>query len=274
MPEPATSDGVQIGASSPGSLIVTFAGLYLREIGGWIAVADLIKLLEVAGQSPPAVRQALVRLKSRGFLAAARQGGQAGYRLTAVGLGDLSVGDARIFRYGEAEESDGWVLAVFSVPEHARSERHQLRSQLGWLGFGTVSAGVWVAPAQLTHRARSHIQDLGLGGYVTWFTARTLEPDVGQWWDLDRLDGLYRTFLGHWESVALAGKSAGRPGAAMASYLILVDEWRQFPRIDPGLPGALLPPDWPGRRAFEVFARLRAQWSKPAERFVRAQLEI
>ena len=30
-------------AGSPGSLIVSFAGSYLRELGGWIAVADLIR---------------------------------------------------------------------------------------------------------------------------------------------------------------------------------------------------------------------------------------
>ena len=57
---------------SPGSLIVSFAGSYLREIGGWIAVADLIRCLAPVGVAEPSVRQALVRLKSRGFLAAER----------------------------------------------------------------------------------------------------------------------------------------------------------------------------------------------------------
>lgn len=50
--------------ASPGSLIITFAGLHLRRIGGWIAVADLLALLEGAGQPAASTRQALVRLKS------------------------------------------------------------------------------------------------------------------------------------------------------------------------------------------------------------------
>ena len=64
-------------AGSPGSLIVSFAGLYLRELGGWIAVADLIRCLRTAGVSESSVRQALVRLKSRDFLAAERRSGEA-----------------------------------------------------------------------------------------------------------------------------------------------------------------------------------------------------
>ncbi len=272
MPPVDQSPGVEPGPSSPGSMIVTFAGLYLRKAGGWIAVADLIKLLEVAGQSAAAVRQALVRLKSRGFLAAERQAGRAGYRLTERGLADLAVGDGRIFRYGESDESDGWVLAVFSVPEQARPERHRLRTQLAWLGFGTVSAGVWIAPATLATRAQQHIADCGLGAYVTWFSGRALRPDIDHWWDLDALGSLYRTFLRHWESAAEADDDADPDDLAMARYLTLVDEWRQFPRIDPGLPAALLPPHWPGRRAFEVFVRLQAVWSGPAERFALGQV--
>ncbi len=270
---------------SPGSLIVTFAGLYLRELGGWIAVADLIKLLVVAGQAPPAVRQALVRLKSRGFLTADRQAGRAGYRLTQDGLADLAIGDGRIFRYGEADESHGWVLAVFSVPEHNRSERHRLRTQLTWLGFGTVGPGVWVAPATLADRAQSHIRDCGLDEYVTWFTGQAMKPDVERWWDLDALTGLYEGFLDRWQPAVERRDSTGRDaaeptgpgvagltGQAMASYLSLVDSWRQFPRVDPGLPATLLPAKWPGRRAFGVFSALHARWSADAERFVRAQL--
>ena len=260
------------GVSTPGSLIVTFAGLYVREIGGWIAVADLISLLGMAGQPPAAVRQAVVRLKSRGFFTGERRDGRAGYRLTALGKADLAVGDARIFRYGEAAESDGWVLAVFSVPEDARSSRHQLRRQLAWLGFGTVSAGVWIAPATLSHHAQAHLQACGLDSYVTWFTGRPLEPEVGRWWDLGGLAAYYLDFLGKWERSSTATALVPSGERALVDYLALVDDWRQFPRIDPGLPVALLPSDWPGRRAFRLFDRLHDRWSTPASDFVRAQL--
>lgn len=256
-PEPATA--------SPGSLIVTFAGLYLRDIGGWIAVADLLALLESAGQPAAATRQALVRLKSRDFLRSERQGGRAGYRLTDAGRADLEVGDARIFRYGQAPESAGWVLAVFSVPEQARAERHRLRSRLSWLGFGSVAAGVWIAPATLADRARAQLGNQGLGDYIRWFSAEPLEAaDVGSWWDLEALRSLYSAFLQQWSTVDPPHDDA----TAFSAYLRLLDSWRRFPRIDPGLPQSLLPAGWEGRRAFDLFAACSDRWSTPASRFV------
>ena len=279
-------------AGSPSSLIVTFAGCYLRQIGGWIAVADLIHLLELVGVPAPAVRQSVLRLKSRGFLSAERRGTTAGYTLTEAGRADLEPGDRRIFRYGQADLADGWVLAVFSVPESRRNHRHQLRSQLGWLGFGTVGSGVWAAPAALTGPARELLSGSGLDGYVTWFHADALDPvDVSAWWDLAALRAQYEAFLQRWEAGAADGAMTEPPmahaavtespvddrpatepsgGDAFARYLRLVDDWRLFPRIDPGLPAELLPTDWPGPAAWQSFRDLRARWSDPGLAYLRS----
>lgn len=265
---PPTGD-LEPATASPGSLIVTFAGLYLRELGGWIAVADLVGLLAQAGQPAAATRQALVRLKSRDFLQSERQGGRAGYRLTAAGRADLAIGDARIFRYGQAPESAGWVLAVFSVPEHARAERHRLRTRLSWLGFGTVAPGVWIAPATLADRARAELETQGVARYVSWFTANPVQPaEVARWWDLAALRTLYAAFLQQWSDAAPPPDD----GASFTAYLQLVDSWRRFPRIDPGLPESLLPPDWAGRRAFALFAASSYRWRASADRFVAARV--
>lgn len=157
------------------------------------------------------------------------------------------------------------MLAVFSVPESARAERHRLRTRLSWLGFGTVAAGVWIAPETLADRARGQLEAQGLGGYVSWFAARPLRrADVDRWWDLDFLRSAYSAFLEQWSGV--------RPGAgdgpAFAAHLRLVDSWRRFPRIDPGLPESLLPPGWEGRRAFDLFAGANESWQPAASRFV------
>ena len=267
---------------TPGSLIETFAGLHLRGLGGWIAVADLIRLLAAADIGAPAVRQALVRIKSRGLLAAQTRDGTAGYLLTAAGSADLDRGDARIFRYGQADAAQGWVLAVFSVPESERAARHRLRGELTWLGFGTVAPGVWVAPAALARPARSQLRDAGLDHFVTWFAGQALDPaPVADWWDLTGLAGMYQDFLASWTgalhtSDPAAEQAAGPAavpsppgdGQSFAAHLQLVDHWRQFPRLDPGLPVASLPADWPGARAWQVFSTLHARWAGPAALFV------
>ena len=270
MPHPAASAVLPPDRpGSPGSLIVSFAGSFLRELGGWIAVADLIRCLSAVQLAEPSVRQALMRLKSRGFVDAERRAGDAGYRLTAAGLHDLRTGDRRIFRPAQATADDGWVMAVFSVPESDRHLRHRLRTALSWLGFGTVSPGVWIAPRPLAEPTRSMLTGSGLDRYVTWFGAQHLtEIDVAAWWDLDALRVQYESFLaGHRIQTAASGMPDHQ---AFARYLRLIDEWRLFPRLDPGLPESLLPPQWPARQAWEVFRTMHDTWSAAGLRHVRA----
>src|SRR5260370_16157397 len=128
-------------------LIVTVYGLYARSDGGWLSVAALIRLLSDLRVDEPAVRSAISRLKRRGILQSQRYGGAAGYQLSAEALAILREGDARIFRRGRATPADGWVLAVFSVPESERHPRHALRSELTRLALGMVAPGVWIVPA-------------------------------------------------------------------------------------------------------------------------------
>ena len=254
---------------SPGSMIVSFAGSFLRQIGGEIAVADLIRCLAGVGVGDAATRQALSRLKARGFLAPVRVGGRAGYRLTEAGLADLRSGDRRIFHRPAARADDGWVLAVFSVPESERAQRHRLRSELSWLGFGTVAAGVWAAPRPLAEPTRATLTAAGLDRYVTWFEARHLSPvDVGQWWDLPALRTAYDGFLAaHRDDLAATDLT---DEAAFARYLRVIDAWRVFPRIDPGLPAALLPRDWPAADAWATFSGLHDRWADRGLAHVRA----
>src|SRR5215510_5982161 len=140
----------------PAPLIVTIYGLYGRSIdsfdsarhtGDWLPISALVRLLAELDVDEPAVRSAISRLKRRGLLVADKRGGVAGYGLSPEAGAILDEGDARIFTPAEPRLADGWVLAVFSVPESERAQRHTLRTQLAALGFGAAAAGVWVAPA-------------------------------------------------------------------------------------------------------------------------------
>jgi len=171
-------------------LIFTVYGLYARHDGGWLSVATLIRLLADLGIDEPAVRSAISRLKRRGILQSRRHDGAAGYQLSAEALAILREGDARIFRRGRATPADGWVLAVFSVPESERHRRHVLRSELTRLGFGMVAPGVWIVPAHPQDTTAETLRRLELDAYADLFRADHLafgDPaaKVRQWWDLD-----------------------------------------------------------------------------------------
>ncbi|MGW1375779.1 PaaX family transcriptional regulator [Streptomyces sp. NPDC002446] len=256
---------------TPRSLIVTFYGAYGRgepgAAGGAAApvpVAALIRLLGVLDVDPPSVRSAVSRLKRRGLLVPGRtDSGAAAYGLSDAARQLLEDGDRRIFGRPAARLSDGWVLAVFSVPEEERHKRHLLRSRLARLGFGTAAPGVWIAPAQLYEETRHTLERLQLAPYVDLFTgahagfAPTADA-VARWWDLDAVAAQYRAFLDAQEPVLRrwSRRRTVPPEAAYHDYMLALDAWRRLPYADPGLPAPLLPEGWPGGRAAEVFGRL------------------
>ncbi|HYB88884.1 MAG TPA: PaaX family transcriptional regulator C-terminal domain-containing protein [Streptosporangiaceae bacterium] len=270
---PAGGTGVPRRAQ-PRQLIVTVYGLYSRAEGGWMSVAALISLLTDLGVDEPAVRSSISRLKRRGILRASRRAGAAGYELSGEALAILREGDRRIFRGERASLGDGWLLAVFSVPEAERQKRHVLRSQLAQLGFGTAAPGVWIAPAHLHDATASMLRRLGLDTYADLFRADhiafgDLAAKVRQWWDLDQLERLYGQFLD--AHGPLLRRRRPRPAdgrAAFAGYVRVLTDWRQLPYLDPGLPAELLPADWIGIRAADLFFTLQAQLEEAARAHV------
>jgi phenylacetic acid degradation operon negative regulatory protein len=268
-----SSTGGELLAAQPRTLIVTIYGLYARDMNGWLSIAALIRLMAELGVDEPAVRSAISRLKHRGLVEPRRRDGAAGYGLSGRGGAILAEGDRRIFGRPAASIADGWLLAVFSVPEQERARRHALRSRLAWLGFGTVAAGVWIAPAQLAAETREVLAADGLAPYVTLFSAGQLvfgdaAERVGQWWDLGRLERLYQTFIDSAEPVL-----SERPDAAaraFADYVRIVTAWRRLPFLDPGLPAELLPADWHGARAADLFDAISSRLAGPAAAHVAA----
>jgi phenylacetic acid degradation operon negative regulatory protein len=281
-------------AAQPRALIVTIYGLYARDGatseghgapasatslaaqgGGWLPVSLLVRLLAELGVDEPAVRSAISRLKRRGLLVGSRHHGIAGYGLSDSGDAILAEGDARIFAPTEPRLADGWLLAVFSVPEWERAKRHTLRTQLGVLGFGACAPGVWVAPSHRFDLTAASLQRLGLARYVDLFRAEYLAfGDIAEhardWWDLDAVRAAYREFI---TGYPMSGGATPQPvdeSQAFAAWVRALTAWRRLPYLDPGLPVELLPADWPAPAAREVFEAARRALADPAGEFVTA----
>lgn len=260
----------------PQRLIVTVFGAFLRDLGGWVAVADLVHLMAEVGVDNQAVRSSVSRLKRREFILAERRGTVAGYRLSPEANRILDAGDRRIYRLPVSEDDDRWILAVFSVPEERRRERHVLRSRLEWLGFGNVAPGVWIAPSHVEPEVREALERLGLSRYVMLFLTEmaAADPDLTEsaahWWDLESLASGYRWFVEQHEPLLRSlRRRASLPDAeAFAEYVRVVTLWRRLPFFDPRLPRPLLPDDWPGDDAVRLFHALRELLAEPAERHV------
>ncbi len=163
-------------------------------------------------------------------------------------------------------------MAVFSVPESERDRRHVLRSRLTRLGFGSTAPGVWIAPAHLAEEARHTLSRLGLSAYVDLYRAEylafsDLRTAAARWWDLGAVQAGYAEFIDLFQDTDIPSAD---DASAFAAYLRAVDAWRRMPYRDPGLPAELVPDDWRGARAADLFFALHDNLREPGLRHVRS----
>ena len=256
----------------PGSLILDVYGAYLRQLGNWAAVADLVTLVGELGVTQQAVRSAVSRMTRHGLLVNERRAGVSGYRLSPDAMPMMERGDRRIFSMrSPASLADGWVLVVFSVPETERAQRHQLRRRLTWLGFGNLANGVWIAPRRTKADLTIVLEQFALTPYAQVFDASyegfaDVAEMVAASWDLDWLSSLYAGFLRDCRPVLARWARRGARDddrRAFVDYSLLLHAWRKLPYLDPGLPSELLPRDWAGRAAADAFFGLRDRLEPP-----------
>ena len=249
------------------TVVVSFLGAIVRPIGGWMPIGGTVDLVTQLGLDAPSVRTAVFRLTRRGWLQSEVRDGIRGYALTSTALAALNAGDEIVWHARKpADLADGWCIVSFSVPESARTKRHQLRSHLMSLGFGNVGAGVWIAPARMRDAAAQAIAELELTQRCALFVGdyaggQDLTQLLAESWDLKDIDARYREFIARHSSVRASLDSGGGPAGpddarAFVTYLGLIDEWRRLPYRDPGLPPEVLPADWAAPAAGELFEQL------------------
>jgi phenylacetic acid degradation operon negative regulatory protein len=266
----------QADSAGPRAWILDIYGSFIREREGWIAVAHLLDLAETLGVSAASSRASISRMKRRNELVAETRDGRKGYTLTPLADEWLGARAERIQTRASRAPAASWLLASFSVPEHDRQGRYQIRARLHGLGFGNVTGGLMIAPSALRPEAERALTRAGLESYVTLWTARYLgfdseEAAIREAWDLPAIEAAYRTYqrliehhLTHWPET---------DQEAFIGYMVNVNAWRELPFLDPGLPRSLLPDDWPASEAEELFYSTGDRLRAAAWRYVKRVVE-
>lgn len=251
-------------------------------------VAALVSLLGDLGYDEPGVRSAISRLKSKGTLRSAPVGQVAAYELKESLQATFIEGDERIFAERVPQHYNGWVLALFSVPETQRSLRHQLRKVLSGLGFGTVAAGVWIANGRFLGQAQKRLEEQGLLQYVEFFRGDyffegSVRDQVSQWWDLGAIDEMLTEFLteygdaeeiwvnevGSDPATAFRETTPEQCRDAFRYYVPMLSQWRRVPYRDPNLPDIYMPEGWKEPQARTTFVQVHRLISPLAARHAR-----
>ena len=266
-------------------LVFTLFGEYIVPRGGSAWTSSLLHLLREFGVSERAARSTLSRMSQKGWLASRRKGRHSRYEIKPPGLRVVRGGEVRIFEPRRGEWDGRWHLVVYSVPEGKRGLRARLRTRLGWLGFGRLAPGTWVSPTDRRAEVEADLDDLRAKPYAVYFSDSRLpsirsEEIVSRCWDLKGLNRDYARFLQRYEPAFVAARASFRRGHPLSPVecfrrrFWLTLDYSQFPRRDPNLPPPLLPPNWRGTRAAEIFQSYHNLLRATSEDFVTEALSL
>jgi len=257
------------------SALFDLYGDHLLRRGSSAPVAALIRLLEPLAIRPPAVRTAVSRMVSQGWLTPVEIGSLAvpGYALTERARVRLDLAGSRIYRT-DGEWDGSWHVRVLA-PITERRRRERVRNQLRFLGVAPISDSTWVS-TRPSVEVDQLLLDEGLDAVCLTTSDIGPVPVLLAAFDVESLAEEYAAWLADAQDLVATlgervGARTGRGSDDVAAFVVrteLVHSWRKFLFTDPGLPDSLLPREWPGRRAAAFFDQHAAQLLPAADRFI------
>lgn len=240
------------GAPRTRSLIVTLYGDAVSPRGGEVALPAVLTLTRRMGLADGVVRTALSRLTADGWLERTRFGRSSFYRLDAKGVQEVAVATPRI--YGPL--SQPWNGRLRVVLADAGTDR----AHLDRAGYALVAPGVLVAPDSADPPADA-LCLLAEG------EPRVVRSLAERAWPLAALGASYSTFLERFTPSTMEAPGLA-PLEAMATRVLLIQDYRRAVLRDPHLPAALLPDAWPGHAARDLCVRLYAVLASASEQWL------
>ena len=246
----------------PQHVLLTLIGEYGLHVGDPIPSASLVLILGEFGITHAGARAAIARLARRGILVSTRTGRTTAYAMTDRCAWMVAEGRQLTLEFTGAMRSwDGrWTLVSYSIAQERRAQRSLLRTRLRWLGFAPMQDGLWISPrppSQLLHEA---LADLGVGSCAVFVADPVPGPDRLEplaAWDLDEARDAYAAFIDEFRPVSRDLRHGGVSASeALIARTRLTYRWFAFANSQTELPQALLPSDWPGEAARQLFEEL------------------
>ena len=207
---------------------------------------------------PGSVRDAVNELVSEGLVDKLKRNRQSWFRLTASGR-EVSLKSLGLnARQGPWDRH--WRLVI--ITNKIGPALRPLQRHLHRLGYRHLSRGVYISSANVAETTRELlIKNHWLSQVVVVESRRVLGADDQQLarnlWHLERLSGQYLEFITLSERLIKQSRSnLILLQQAKFGFKAVFDSYFKLLLNDPGLPKALLPPDWQADAARELFWRL------------------
>lgn len=258
-------------------MIFTLYGDYISHYGSEIWIGSLIRLLSEFGHNDQSVRAAISRMNKQGWVQGEKIGNKSYYSLTERGQKRIDEAAKRIFKFFPEKWDGQWRILMYTIPEEIRTVRDELRKELVWSGFGSLSNSCWISANKLERQVNELIEKYNIGEYVDFFFAKYAGPHadiriVEKSWNLEEINAKYQAFISEYSQKYIIDKNKIQKGQMTEAKCFverakLVHEYRKFLFVDPGLPEELLPEKWLGGHAASLFSDYYKELAEPASRF-------
>ena len=212
------------------SVVITIFGDVVHHRGGSISMGRLQSLIERLGIEPGALRTALSRLASDGWVVRRRNGRNSTYRLSPMGLREFGPAMARVYTPPREAPVGRWILACGTEPPSAEALQ--------------VGEGIWLLPdtgsAGTPPDVSSHLAVSG--------ALESLPEDIRE----KMVSPAHRSAIDALASdvdcaVAVAHGNPP-PLDALAARVMIIHRWRRIVLKYPEIPAEILPPGIPEPR--------------------------
>lgn len=156
-----------------------------------------------------------------------------------------------------------WYTLIFDVPEKERHFRDSLRRHLKRMRMGCLQKSVWITPRDIRPEYADLEKGAAAGTVAYLLESRTVlhldqQEMVQNAWDFHRLFELQSRYIDVFtENLRLLDRPTHSEEDLMALLYQESEAYLQAMRLDPLLPGTLLPSDYKGRAVWDLRRRLR-----------------
>lgn len=222
--------------------------LFLAAAGGGMHRGNVNRIYGAAGKLFTRLRsKRLQKSLKHSLYHLIDSGYRSGWKVSSEGFKRLK----RIMpHYIEERGWDGWLyLVTYDIPENLKRSRENLRKTLQAIGCGMIQDSVWVSLSDPEPFIEDTIEMNELRDFVlilktkpTGRARKNLLPILAAAYGLKNLNLRYRGFL------ELVKENTKPPEELALRFLAILKD-------DPQLPFRLLPKDWQGDKAYQVYAR-------------------
>jgi len=200
----------------------------------------------------------LERLVKKGFIKKSKKEKGTEFSLTSLGKKYLPHEPEVISRPKRAWDNK-WRMVIFDIPETKRKIRTELYERLKKYGFGRMQNSVYITPHDCLDDAKKIIKELKITDKVKVMLVENLYVDdlpkmAEDVWHISDLNKKYQIFVKKYQS---APKKFDFSPEILKYWLTITKfEYLSIVHDDPVLPKELLPLNWTGYKAQEVWDSL------------------